>query len=167
MDETSAMGKGLTEEIREKVDRLIAILETHARLHRRLLEILRAKRSATIDARVDELDGIIESERIAFEAVAASERQRLAQAVEIGESLGFGRGRRVRLLDLIGLVGEDHQEVLLDLRDDLRDIADAIDDAIRLNRTLVLHSLDNVHLFLSRDRAKGPAIHSLAGGRRD
>jgi flagellar biosynthesis/type III secretory pathway chaperone len=156
MDETLSSGKELTEEIREKVNRLIAILETHARLHRRLLEILEAKKAVMVEARIDDLEAIVEAERIAVEAVAASERQRIAQTAEVGEAFGFRQGRRVRLLDLIGLVGEDHREVLLDLRDDLRDIADAMDRLNRLNRTLVLHSLEHVHLFLSMLRGKDP-----------
>jgi flagellar biosynthesis/type III secretory pathway chaperone len=165
MDETKTSRKEMTEEIREKVDRLIAILETHARLHRRLLEILEAKKKAMVEARIDELEAIVEGERIAIETVAASERQRIAQTAEVGEALGFQSGRRPRLLDLIGLVGEDHREVLLDLRDDLRDIADKMDRLNRLNRTLVLHSLEHVHLFLSMLRGKDPEakIYSPSG----
>jgi flagellar biosynthesis/type III secretory pathway chaperone len=165
MDESIASGKELTAEVREKVDRLIAILETHSRLHRRLLEILEAKKTAVVEARIDELESIVETERIAIEAVAASERQRIAQTAEVGEAFGFRKNRRMRLLDLIGLVGEDHREVLLDLRDDLREIADKMDRLNKLNRTLVLHSLEHVHLFLSMLRGKDPEakIYTLSG----
>jgi hypothetical protein len=54
--------------------------------------------------------------------------------------------------------------VLLDLRDDLRDIADDLDRLNRLNRTLALHSLEHVHLFLSMLKGSDPQAKTYTQG---
>jgi len=153
-------------EIRDLVDRLIAILDGHIRIHRRLLDVLEAKKSAMVEARIEDLEKIVDVEREAIAAVTESERERIRTTDAIGEAMGFSPARRMRLLDLVQVAPEDQKEVLLDLRDDLREIADAIDRLNRLNRTLVLHSLEHVHLFLTMLGGADPdaKLYTAAGG---
>lgn len=154
------------EEIKGLVDRLIVVLERHAKLHRGLLVILERKKSAMVAVRPEDLEAVLVEERAALDTIADSERDRVGLTEEVGAAFGFPEPRRMRLLDLVQRVGEDHRDSLLDLRDELRELADAIDRLNRLNGTLVLHSLEHIHLFLSLLSGKDPAakIYSKAGG---
>ncbi len=162
----AADGPGRAADLGSLTDRLIGILERHARLHRQLLSLMERKKRAMVGDRLDELEEILGEERDAVGTIGESERERIALMDAIGSLLGFAPPRRLRLLDLISRVGEEHREVLLDLRDELRDIADDMDRINRLNRTLVLHSLEHVHLFLALLRGKDPAAktYSKEGG---
>jgi flagellar biosynthesis/type III secretory pathway chaperone len=144
-------GEGLD----EKLDRLVRLLETHAELHRRLLKIMEEKKTLLVQIQIEELEDVVAAEQAAIEVIAETERERIALTEEVGSALGLPP-RRTRLLDLINRVEDPHRELLLEVRDDLRNIADEMDRLNRLNRTLVLHSLEHVHLFLSMLKGSDP-----------
>ena len=148
------------------MDRLIACLESHVSLHRGLLALLERKKSAMVQARLEELEHVLAAEREAIVAIGESERERIALTAEIGSALGLPPRKRPRLLDLLQRARDEHREPLLDLRDELRDLADGLDRVNDLNRTLVLQSLEHIHLFLSLLSGKDPKakIYSKAGG---
>jgi flagellar biosynthesis/type III secretory pathway chaperone len=145
-----------SERTAELLDGLAAVLETHLRNHRGLLKVMERKKEACVQVQIGALEAIVAEERQAIEAIAESERERAALTRELAGALSFPEGRPCRLLDLINLAGEDHRETLLDLRDELRGVAEAMDRLNRLNRTLVLHSLEHVHLFLVMLRGADP-----------
>ncbi len=169
MDDTNAseaMAAGGKEGSGEKLDRLVRILEIHVGLHRDLLEIMKAKQTAMVQAETDLLQDIAEAERTAISAISDSERLRIQATAEVGQALGFPGTGRPRLLDIVQVCDEAHRDDLLDLREDLRDVADAMERVNRLNRTLVLHSLEHVHLFLSMLKGTDPdaKIYTKGGG---
>ncbi len=161
-----AGGLGSREALESKLDLLIATLEEHARNHRALLEAMERKKDAMVAGRIEEIAEVVGAERLAIEAIGESDRKRIPLTEEVGDAFGFSPGRRMRLLDLVQRVGERHREAILDLRDELRDLADAINRLNRLNRTLVLHSLEHVHIFLSLLKGADPEakIYTKAGG---
>ena len=160
-DSESAASTGF--ELEGKLERLVMVLEAHAGLHRRLLQIMEQKKALIIHIQIAELDAIVREEQAAIEVIAESDRERMALTEEIGGALGLP-GKKTRLLDLINRVEGPHRDVLLDLRDDLRDIADDLDRLNRLNRTLVLHSLEHVHLFLSMLKGSDPQAKTYTHG---
>ncbi len=150
-------------DVEERLDRLVLVLSTHAELHRKLLKIMEEKKALMVQIRIDELEDVVKAERAAIEVIAESERDRIALTEEVGSALGLP-GRRTRLLDLINRVEDPHRESLLDLRDELRDIADSMDRLNRLNRSLALHSLEHVHLFLSMLKGSDPQAKTYNHG---
>jgi flagellar biosynthesis/type III secretory pathway chaperone len=170
MDESKSVeeraGAGVEAELPRLWDDLVIILDTHLKNHRRLLSVLEKKKEACVEVRIADLEKAVAEERLEIEAIAGSERERIAATERLGTALGFPRPTRPRLLDLIGRAGEDHREALLDLRDELRDLAEVMDSLNRLNRTLVLHSLEHVHLFLVMLRGSDPEakIYNPGGG---
>jgi len=150
MDASSTGGRSEANgvEIGTLVDRLTAVLRGHLKGHRRLLAAMEKKREACVRAEVPALEEAVAQERVAIEAIALTEAERSEATASLADAIGFAPAGRLRLLDLINLVGEEHREELLDLRDELRDVADEIDRLNRLSRTLVMHSLEHLHLFL-------------------
>jgi hypothetical protein len=50
---------------------------------------------------------------------------------------------------VVPYVSQEIASTLIELRDELRDVADRIEKVQSRNRSLIGHSLDNIHLFLS------------------
>ena len=161
-------GNASGEEAREKVDRLIELLEGHVKIHRRLVSVLERKKKAMVEVKMDGLEAILGEEKAAIDLISESERDRIGLTDEISKDLGYSPSHRLRLLELINRSGEAHRDSLLDLRDELREIADSMDRLNRLNRTLALHSLEHVHLFLSMLRGGDPSskIYTKDGGQK-
>ena len=163
MDKNLEPAAPMGEEMEQKLDRLIMVLEAHTELHRRLLQIMDHKKALMVDIRIQDLEEVVREEQAAIEIIAESERERIALTEEIGAALGL-TGKRTRLLDLVNRVEDPHRDLLLDLRDDLRTIADDMDRLNRLNRTLALHSLEHVHLFLSMLKGSDPQAKTYNQG---
>ncbi len=154
------------EALEAKLDLFVAAIEEHARNHRELLKAMERKKTAMVAGRLDEIEEIVEAEKLAIEAIGESDRKRVPLTDEVGAAYGFAPARRMRLLDIVQRVGERHREAILDVRDELRDLAEVINRLNQLNRTLVLHSLEHVHIFLSLLRGADPEakIYTKAGG---
>ncbi len=136
-------------EFKNLIEQLIDILEQHVRHHRGLLEIMDRKKKAMIQMKPDELEKILDLEREAIGAVGVVEEERIHLTAAISKALGSPKGGGMRLAELVQYIGEDYQEELLDLREELRDIADAMDRLNQINRTLAMHSLDHLHLYIA------------------
>lgn len=156
------------------LDSMVAILETHLANHQRLISVLRKKRDACVEARIEELDGIVDEEKASIDAIGASERERIQTtdrlAVALDRAAGPASGaasgsparRRPRLVEILNRVDGVHRDLLLDLRDELREAADELSKLNQLNRTLVLQSLENVHLYLLMLRGDSPGAATYA-----
>jgi len=157
------MEENVKMELKEMVNRLIAIIQLHCKLHRDLLSVMEEKKALMVEGQIDEMERVV-----AREAISESEDERIAVIEEIAATLGYPGSCRLRLLDLINLVGDEQGERLLELRDELREIADHMDRVNQLNRTLALHSLEHVHLFLSLLRGNDPQAKIYTkGGEKD
>lgn len=166
--ETNDMEENVKMELKEMVNRLIAIIQLHCKLHRDLLSVMEEKKALMVEGQIDEMERVVARECAAIEAISESEDERIAVIEEIAATLGYPGSCRLRLLDLINLVGDEQGERLLELRDELREIADHMDRVNQLNRTLALHSLEHVHLFLSLLRGNDPQAKIYTkGGEKD
>lgn len=125
----------------ELIERLISVLEGHAKNHRRLLSIMERKTAALVAGRIDDLEDIGRLERDALERIAESEAERIVATEAVGAALGFAPFR-LRLLDLITVSGEAHRDSLLDLRDELRDLYRDMDRVNLRNCSLAVEALE-------------------------
>ena len=136
-------------EFKDLIERLIDTLRLHVKHHRNLLDIMERKKKAMIQMSQQEIELILDLEREAIGAVGIIEEERLQIMRAVSEALGSPKGPAMRLAELVHYVGEDYQEELLDLRDEIRDVADSMDCLNKVNRTLVMHSLDHLHLYIA------------------
>ena len=157
------MGATSSEETGVLVVRLVEVLKGHLKGHRRLLQAMEKRRKARAEGDVEVVEQALAEERVAVEAIALGDEERATATARVAKALGFAPGRRMRLLDLIQLVGEEHRDELLDLRDELREVADALDGLNHLSRTLVLHSEERANLFLVLLEGQEPGSGVEAG----
>ncbi|MBI4585795.1 MAG: flagellar protein FlgN [Planctomycetes bacterium] len=136
-------------EFKNLIEQLIDVLKLHIKHHRGLLEIMDRKKKAMISMKREELEKILDLEREVIGAVGVVEEERIHLTAAISKALGSPKGGAMRLAELIQHVGEDYREELLDLREEMRDIADAMDCLNQINRTLAMHSLDHLHLYIA------------------
>jgi flagellar biosynthesis/type III secretory pathway chaperone len=149
-------------ELEAHVERLTDVLCAHLDAHRCLAEVLEAKEKAIVGLRLDELDGIVERERALINKIGETESQRLACTREIGLLIGHAESAALRLSGIVPYVSHEVGDTLLDLRDELRRVADRIDKTGSRNRTLIGHSLDHIHIFLSVLSGVDPSIKNYA-----
>ena len=130
-------------------EQLIDVLCDHLAAHRELAEVLEEKEHAVVALKLSELDDITENERALINRIGALEERRCDVTAAIGEHIEAPAPSRLRISDIVPYISEEIAGSLLELRDGLRTVADRIEKVQARNRTLISHSLDHVHLFLS------------------
>lgn len=144
-------------EFEEKVTELIEVLERHARCHRELVEILETKRDTLVKMDYEQLEKDLEHEQYVIEKIGEIEAQRLDLTSELSGWVGSDSGAAMRIAELVTFVDDGgSQEELLDLRDELRDLADHLDRINSLNRTLTMRSIDHIHTYIALLGGKDP-----------
>lgn len=147
---------------RHLVSRLIDVLGLLCRHHRSLVEILGQKKAAMVRLEHDDLEMILDLEREIVGSIGSVEEERIEVTRDIARSLGMP-GDRIRLRELVMHVGDEFQEDLIDLRDDLRDIADEIEKLNQHNRTLAVYSLEHVNFHIALLAGRDPEVKTYAG----
>lgn len=143
-------------EFEEKVAELVAVLEIHVQCHRDLVQVLRERRDTLVGMQFDELEKHLETERQVIERIGEVETQRLDLVAELASQVGSEAGASMRIAELVIHVDDAAQEELLDLRDEIRDLADELDRINSLNRTLTLRSMDHIHMYIALLGGKDP-----------
>ena len=138
-----------TVDFRQRVDKLIEVLHVHIDNHSQLAEILEEKKSALVKMKYEDLKNLMEREKIAIGRVGDIERERIELTDELAVFLGRDEGSTIRIVELVMIVGEDHRDELLEIRDEIRNVADRIDRVNKLNGSLVMQSLEDIHLFIA------------------
>ena len=136
-------------DFRNRVEKLIGALNVYVDTHRQLAKLLEEKKIALVEMNDESLEGILEHERSVIERIGDIESERIELTEEVAVFLGRPPGSTIRLVELIMLVGDDYREELLDLRDEVRDVADRIDRVNKLNGSLVVQSLEDIHLYIA------------------
>ena len=135
--------------IEDFVERLIDLLCHHLQAHRALAEVLEEKEKAVTALELAELDGILERERALINRIGDLDTHRLELTTVIAQLIGHDKPQALRISGIVPFVSQPLADSLVEIRDDLRDVADRIEKVQDRNRTLVSHSLDHIHLFLS------------------
>ena len=137
------------ETLRQKVSELIEVLYNHLHEHRELTKLLEDKKRAMVEMRSDDIEVLNRSEEERITNIGLVEAERVALATELGEMIGVENPIRLRIRELILYVDQDQVDTLLELRDSLRDVADRLRRLNDINRTLAVHSVEHIHLFVS------------------
>lgn len=143
-------------EFRELVARLVDVLQQHLAHHRSLADILREKKAAVVELRHADLERIVDLEREVIGAIGVAEEERIAITQDLAVCAGRPRGSDLKLRELVQFAGEEHREELLDLRDELRAVADELDRLNELNRTLLLDSMSHINLYVATLAGRDP-----------
>ncbi len=149
-------------ELEALVDRLIDVLCAHLAVHRELAEVLEAKEKAVVGLQLDQLDQIVETERALINRIGDVETQRSELTLLIGTIIEAPDPASIRLSAVVPYVSQEIASTLIELRDELRDVADRIEKVQDRNRTLIGHSLDNIHLFLSILSGIDPSVKNYS-----
>jgi flagellar biosynthesis/type III secretory pathway chaperone len=136
-------------DFRNRVEKLIGVLNVHVDTHRQLAKLLEEKKLALVQMDYENLEGLLEYERTVIERIGDIERERMDVTEDLSVFLGRPAGSSIRLVELIMLAGDDYREDLLDLRDEIRDVADRIDRVNKLNGSMVIQSLEDIHLYIA------------------
>ena len=137
------------QQIENFVDRLLDVLCNHLQAHRHLAEILEEKERAVTALKLVELDDIVEQERAIINRIGDIDTHRIELTTVIAHLIGHPEPEKLRISGIVPYVSQELASTLVEIRDELRAIAERIEMVQDRNRTLVSHSLDHIHLFLS------------------
>lgn len=136
-------------EIASMVDTLVGVLWQE---HRAVNQVAALTRRRLLAARRGDLTAFqhaIEVEAEALRGFVLVERERVAALTEIGLTLGHRDPSRLRLAELVLHVGPEQRDELLDVREELRDVADEIDYLHAQGAFFEHHTLGRVELYLA------------------
>ena len=150
--------------LRELVKELIDILNLSSKHHRKLVELLREKKRAIVELKHEEVERILDLEREVIGSIATADEERVRLTGEVAISLGKPGGTLMRLSEIILAVDEDLRDDLFEVRDELRDTAEELERLNRLNRTLIVESVDHVNLFVAMLAGKDPEAKTDTNG---
>jgi len=125
-------------------------------------QLLRAMIAIELDrGSVDQADALVD-ELSGRGVDVAPERERVAALTEIGEALGVSEPARMRIAHLVFYVSCDQRDELLDVREDLRDVADELDEVYSWGGSFDLHRFGRVNLYISPElSADGEGDHLI------
>lgn len=133
---------------------LIEVLRKELRLHERVLEAARLRRAMRRSPGQGPLDAALRTEKELILNAALMERDRLSLITELGQILDHPNPPCLRLAELIHHAASEHQDELLDLREDFRDLADAFDDVNAVEPSFAYHRDQNIRLYVTPTRAR-------------
>lgn len=131
------------------VEDLIDVLFDHLEVHGELACLLEDKEQAIVKLDLSAMDDLTEQERALINRISALETKRIDMTRAIGERIGHANPKKLRLSGIIPYVESETGYTLVELRDDLRRLAHKIEKIQDRNRTLLCHSLDHIHVFMS------------------
>jgi flagellar biosynthesis/type III secretory pathway chaperone len=149
-------------ELEQQADRLADVLCEHLSAHRDLAEVLEAKEKAIVGLRLEELDALVERERALINRIGETDAERHAVTGAVGALIEHPDPGTLRLSAMVPYLSHEMADTLLDLREELRQMADRIDRAASRTRTLISHSLDHIHIFLSVLSGVDPSVKGYA-----
>lgn len=147
-------------ELERFVGRLIDVLWDHLAAHRELAEVLEEKERAVVSLELGELDRIVEAERTLINRIGDVEARRFEVTTVIGTMLEHPDPGTLKVSGIVPYVSTELADALVEIRDELRNVADRIARVQDRNRTLIGHSLDHIHLFLSVLSGVDPKLKS-------
>ena len=136
-------------EIEALVERLVDVLYVHLSVHRELAEVLERKERAVVRLELEDLDRIVEEERALINRIGETEAERIEITRLIAALIDHKDPTALRVSGIVPYVSPEIGTTLIEIRDELRNVADRIQKVQDRNRTLIGHSLDHIHLFLS------------------
>ena len=101
------------------------------------------------------LMAVLREEKI-IARIGETETRRLELTRALASLVGSDSGPRMRVAELVGHVDEGAREELLDLRDEIRGLADRLDRLNTLNRTLAVRSADHYQMYIALLSGKDP-----------
>lgn len=138
-------------EIRGAVATLGRLLEEQTRYLRQVTELVRERVLAHRRGDPSTVLACLEVEKEALTAYVLAERERIAALTRIGLALEHRRPSRLRLAELIFYVDPDTRDDLLEIREEIRDLADELERLRAQARCLRHHVVGPVTLFVTPD----------------
>lgn len=152
---------GKVAEIRDKVDVLIGLLREQLHYTRRVAGLSKRRVQAVASGRLHERDACLELQQEMLQDYFLVERERIACLTEIGMLLGSDRPSRMRLAQLVLFVDPEQRDELLDVREELRDIADSLESLRAWGGRLDHHAAGRVTLFIEPESSDPESRHWL------
>ena len=135
------------------IRQLVDTLQEELRQNQRLLKVVRRKKEALSLEGHDELEGVLRVEREMLTNAVTLERDRISLVIELGQLLGHPTPSRLRLAEIMLYADSESRDELLDLRDDLRDVADALDDLTSVEPIFSRQRKEQVRLYVTPSRS--------------
>ncbi len=133
-----------------QVDELIELLERYVRRHRELRAIVRQRKDLGTDEDRHALEEIGDVEREVLADIGLLERDRITRMARLAQVLGSPSPDSMRLAELIGYVDTDQRDALLELREEIRGLADELDRFRASNRGgVAVQTLEHRKLYLA------------------
>ena len=147
--------KAAHQEFRSMIAELLDTLQEELRQNQRLVRLVRRKKVSLLREARTELDALLRAEREVLNDVATIERDRIQLVSQLGEVLGHPQPSRLRIAEVILHADPHYRDELLDIREEMRDLADELDDLNAVEPLFTRHRQDNVRLFVTPSRWKG------------
>jgi hypothetical protein len=145
-------------EFQGMVETLTALLREQLKRTEVVSRLLRKRLEAEARGDLLELEACLEEQAAALFDLVMVERERIAALAEIGLALGHRQPSRMRLAELIHYLSPESRDELLDIREELRDVADLMQGLSNQGSKLERHRLGRVTLYLT------PAMAARMGG---
>jgi hypothetical protein len=148
-------------ELNEKVGCLIGLLREQLRYSRRVAALVKRRVQASAAGRLHERNACLELQRDVLQDYYLVERERQTLLTEIGLLLGVDRPQRLRLAQLVIYCEPEDRDELLDVREELRDVADALESLRAWGGRLDHHANGRIALFLAPETPESKSRHWL------
>ena len=142
-------------EFQSLIDQLIETLREELRQNHRLLRVIRQKKESLVREKRGDLERLLRVEREVVTDAVTVERDRISLLTEVGEVLGHANPSRLRVAEIVLHAGPEQRDELLDLREEIRDIADELEALNSVEPVFSHHRQDQVRLYVTPSRWKG------------
>lgn len=132
----------------ELISQLIETLHQELHQHRRLLEIVRAKKLGCLGGEVRGRETLLHVEKEILADLVTMQRDRIALLTELGLILKHRTPSRVRIAELVLHSSPEGRDELLDLRDEFRDAADEFQTLAGVEPAFSRHRAGDTRLFV-------------------
>jgi hypothetical protein len=137
------------------IDQLIEALREELRQNHRLLDVIRKKKNSLLKEAPGDLDRLLRVEREVVTDAVTVERDRICLLTEVGEVLGHPNPSRLRVAEIVLHAHPEQRDELLDLREEIRDVADEVEALNSVEPVFSQHRQDQVRLYVTPSRWKG------------
>ena len=152
--------------LKRAIGMLEAILSRQIELHRRMAEVAEEKRESIIKGDIEKLEAAVSEERQLIAKIEEEENNRQGVMPLLIGHLGLPRETQ-KLADVIAHFPEADRERMMAIRNELREILEAVRLKTRHNAELLKTSMDHVESFLkSLSEATAPDSNYRKNGKR-
>lgn len=148
--------------LQSMIGQLVEALQEELRQNHRLVRVVRKKKVSLLRDAHSEVDSVLRSEKEVLGDIVTVERDRIQLLSQLGEVLGHPEPCRLRIAEIVLYADPAHRDELLDIREEMRDLADELDDLNSVEPVFTHHRQDNVRLFVSPSRWRSDPVEEDA-----